>query len=315
LSKNSITYPAIDLPVVFIIGAPRSGTTWVQQMLGAHPSIVTSQETDLLNRYIEPLCHAWNRDLATNQKRRFKGLGAVLTQDEFDEWIVRSIATVYQKVRSLKSSASVVLDKNPTYSLKTKLICRYLPQAHFIHVLRDGRDVVASMLAASTGWGRSWAPKKTVQAAKTWKKHVLGAQLARDYCMAYIEVRYEQLLRNGPVELSRLFDFCKVPATLTECRLIYERFAFDNIRSPGEYHSSILWSGEVERRHGTTLREPDGFFREGRSGAWAELLTARQHRAIKKVAGTLLGDLGYSTVNNARPSMSFERVIKFFCRT
>ncbi len=35
--------------VVFLVGAPRSGTTWLQHLLGAHPRIATRQETDLLN--------------------------------------------------------------------------------------------------------------------------------------------------------------------------------------------------------------------------------------------------------------------------
>ena len=41
--------------LVLLVGAPRSGTTWLQTMLGAHPDVVTPQETDLFSRYLAPL--------------------------------------------------------------------------------------------------------------------------------------------------------------------------------------------------------------------------------------------------------------------
>jgi hypothetical protein len=310
-TADTVTAP-IDCPVVFIIGAPRSGTTWLQQMLGAYPGIVTSQETDFFNRYVEPLCRSWSQDLATDRQRRFKGLAAVLTQDEFDRWISESIGAVYRKLRSLKPSASVILEKNPTYSLKTDLIARYVPQARFIHVLRDGRDVVASLLAASAGWGASWAPSKSTRAAKTWRKHVIGAQQARKNGNAYIEVRYEQLLRDGPAELHRVFDFCGLPVEISESRLIYERFTFDRIRSAQHPSSSIVWSGEIKRRYGADIAEPDGFFREGRAGAWPETLTAAQCRAIYRVAGTLLEESGYCLRGDTRWRSMLESVKNCF---
>ena len=284
-----------DYQVVFVIGAPRSGTTWVQLMLGDHPAIATGQETDLFNNYIAPLSRRWNEDLRTTEDRRFKGLTAVLTQEEFDKAVYDFISAVYSKIRSLKPTASLVLDKNPPYSLQADLLTRYWPDARFIHVLRDGRDVVTSLLAASNAWAQSWAPKKTRTAAKTWRRHVEGARRAGRSEQAYIEVRYEDLLKRGPSELARLFEFCGIHTTPEDCVSIYERFSFANIKSSYRQISSIIRSGEIERRYGPQLEEPEGFFREGEAGTWKTVLTKRQCRIIEEVAGDLLEELGYGT--------------------
>ena len=74
--------PAVREPrLVLLVGAPRSGTTWLQSMLGAHPAAATPQETDLFSRYVTPLADAWSWQLRGGpdawRKRRFKGLPAV----------------------------------------------------------------------------------------------------------------------------------------------------------------------------------------------------------------------------------------------
>ena len=43
---------AADRTIVFVIGAPRSGTTYLQNLLGSQAQVVTSQETDLFTQYI-----------------------------------------------------------------------------------------------------------------------------------------------------------------------------------------------------------------------------------------------------------------------
>ena len=81
-------------------------------------------------------------------------------------------------------------DKTPRYVRKLELISRVFPEARFVHVIRDGRDVALSLLE------RDWGPKTIEQAASLWRKRVragrrAGAILGR---RCYIEVRYEDLV-------------------------------------------------------------------------------------------------------------------------
>ncbi len=288
----------MDFQTVFLIGAPRSGTTWLQHMLGAHPNIVTSRETHLFSAYIKSLWQAWSFHLRETledcKETGFSGLPTILTENEFDELIHEVISKVYRKIIDLKPSATTLLEKDPPYSLHIDLIRRYSPEARFIHIIRDGRDVVASLVAASKGWGHLWAPKRIEEAATMWKDHVLGARQAKLLGNPYIEVRYEDLLADGSAVLKKLFDFCLIETSSEDCSAIYQRFAFNRVRSqPPEESASIVWGGEFRRRFGTALEEPQGFFGKGKNGAWKEIWGPYERWRVDHVAGDLLADLGY----------------------
>src|SRR5258707_1139069 len=76
----------LDRSPVFIVGAQRSGTSWVQRMLCAHPHIVGGQESHLFSGYLAPLWQRWNteRDLRDGGSRTI-GLACYLTEDELAE--------------------------------------------------------------------------------------------------------------------------------------------------------------------------------------------------------------------------------------
>ena len=49
--------------MLFVVGCPRSGTTWVQRLLATHPRIRTGQESDVFDQYIGPQLRAWEQEL------------------------------------------------------------------------------------------------------------------------------------------------------------------------------------------------------------------------------------------------------------
>lgn len=288
----------MDLQTVFLVGAPRSGTTWLQNLLGAHPNIITTQETDLFSQYVESWQRIWvgqKKDSREEwEKLRFKGLPAVLTDSEFDTLVRDVVSQIYGKIGDLKPSATTLLDKDPPHSRHVEAISKYLPEARFIHLLRDGRAVVTSLRAASQGWGQSWAPRRFEEAVTTWKDHVLGARQARALGHAYFEVRYEDLLADGAAVLERLFDFCLVKATSSDCAAIYDRFTLDRTKSHQTRPSaSIVWGGEIRRRFGTDLEEPDGFSGKGQTEASMESWGRYERWRFDRIAGDLLAELGY----------------------
>lgn len=271
---------------VFLVGAPRSGTTWLQQMLGAHPAIASPQETDLFDAYLAPWRAAWDAQLPGDpeewRRRRHKGLPAVLTEQALDSLMRSVVARVHAEVLARKPGAHVVLEKVPGYAFVAPLILRLCPDARFVHLVRDGRDVAASMVGAARGWGRSWAPASAGAAAARWREHVAAARSIAALTPGYAEVRYERLLGSAPAELERLFAFCGVEASPADCAEIAARFA------GRDAPSSLVWGGEVLARVGGAPAEPDGFFGERTAG-----LSRWERLAVEQEAGPLLRELGY----------------------
>lgn len=286
--------------IVIVLGAPRSGTTWLQRLLGAHEAVATTQETELLNGYVGSAADRWRDELVLDDElwanRRHKGLPAVLTTEEFHELLLHVVRYVYDKVAGLKPGASVVLDKNPGYATHAGLIASLLPEARFLHMLRDGRDAATSLMAAGRSWGSEWAPKRVEYAAERWRDRVRAVQNAGIQSDRYLEVRYEDLLADGPGVLHRSLEFCGVPETLDACRALYSRFEIGRLRDANDSEpvpESLLWSGEVRRRLGAAPAEPKGFYGEGGGGKWRSAWTARDRWAFARTAGDLLVALGY----------------------
>jgi hypothetical protein len=285
--------------VVFLIGAPRSGTTWLQSLLGAHPDVVTPQETDLFDKYVAPLEAGWDWQIRGGPqewaRRRYKGLPAVVTRARFDELVAALVTPVIEAASALKPGATVLVEKSPSHSLHTDIIKRVLPNAHFLHLIRDGRDVAVSLIAAGDGWGSSWAPRSVRGAAEMWSSHVKAARRASSSSAAYREVRYESLRAGGEERLADIFAFCGVTTTAEYRRDLVQRMSIERMSAPG-VRSPVLVGGEfaqvaVERT------EPSGFFGGARTTGWREWRPT-ERRIFHNVAGDLLAQLGYAPTDS-----------------
>jgi hypothetical protein len=273
----------LDKQFLFIIGAPRSGTTWLQAMLGAHPLICTTDELKLFDFFTGPWAKSWDYLIELQQDvhgARRHGLTALWSKDEFWRFLREFLERIYTLVLKRKPEAAVILDKTPGYAEYVEHINWLIPEAKFIHLIRDGRDVVVSLQMASQGWGRLWAPKKVASAAALWKSTVLAARKGRQYGDRYMEVRYEELLTNGAQVLSSIFEFVPVPATAATAAAILRDHDFQKMKQ----------EGAGVQRYGL----PEGFFREGRAGDWKSRLTPKERYFVHETAGDLLCELGYA---------------------
>lgn len=182
---------------VFVVGASRSGTTWVQAVLSAHPSFVSPPETDLFSAFLA-------------MRRRYDygapglGLKGCLPPERFEAWCRLLWGDVREGLLEVGGGATRVLEKTPDHALAVELIRQLVPGARFVHVVRHPADVVRSMLEASQGWGARWAPSTVEQATTRWRRNVegaLGAATGDDM----IAVRYEDL-RGGAANWRPLLD-------------------------------------------------------------------------------------------------------------
>lgn len=284
-----------DGNIVFIVGAGRSGTTWLHMMLGAHPAIATGQESQIFQNYLRKIREQWQRELdyPETEELRKHGITSYIDEDKLTELMKHFAIGVFENILAAKSGASVFLEKSPNNSFNIDLIFSCFPGARFIHVIRDGRDVVTSALAAKESWGWQWAPTNAADAAAEWRQAVTESSRLKDLSGRYLEVRYEDLLSNGSDELARVFEFLGLPIEKPNVAEIYERFSFKNLRN-NQYERDVFLNTGVATASGTAdLPEPKGFFRKGIAGDWKDCLSDSQLREIYWVAGDTLNSLGY----------------------
>lgn len=150
---------ANDRPI-FVVGCPRSGTTLLQLMLHAHPRIAIPPETRFLleayrdrHRFGDLRRPANRRALAhfivNRPQTRFFDLG--LDPQAMISEIVASPPTLGSAIGAVFRSYSERFgkprwgDKRPAYVNNLDVIRRLFPDAQIIHIVRDGRDCVASL--------------------------------------------------------------------------------------------------------------------------------------------------------------------------
>jgi tetratricopeptide (TPR) repeat protein len=123
--------------IALLTGFPRSGTTLLEQMLDAHPDLISSEERDYVGKEL----------LYTLTARR----GATPLLEVVNE---REIADIVSERRRYLQAMEYLLgeavgdrlhlDKNPAYNLVIPLMLRLFPETRLIVALRDPRDVVLS---------------------------------------------------------------------------------------------------------------------------------------------------------------------------
>ena len=177
-------------------------------------------------------------------------------------------------------------DKTPTYGTAIDQIVRLLPEAHILHLIRDGRDV---MLSVRGLWFR---PGDTVEAcAEDWARRVAGTRAIGHQLSRYVEVRYEALVTSPKATLEAIcgvLDLAFEPGMLR----YHERAASRLDEHEARYASDgRLVISKAERRHNQRfVTEPP---RPDRIGRWRQEATADEIRRFEAVAGDWLDRLGY----------------------
>jgi hypothetical protein len=276
-----------ELPVFpFFVGCGRSGTTLVREIFSAHPQLAIPPESHFLARMVQRQGRG-NRPVGFSVEQFLADLYAgpwVSRWGLLDEDIKKTVlspppadlADAVRRVFALYANVSGKPrygDKTPRYVLQLMQLAKLFPEARFVHIIRDGRDVALSQLE------KAWGANNAVEGALIWRQRVEAGREAGRYLgpARYREIRYETLVDDPEDVVRSLCDFIEVlydPAMLR----YYER---PRVSTPAE-------KLRVGKGDGSLRLPPTKGLRE-----WRRQMPKRDVAAFELIAGDLLRELGY----------------------
>lgn len=272
---------------LFIVGAPRSGTTWLQAMLASHPAVATGPETQFF-KVMSAIDSSFSQKLP-----RAVGLSQYLSSDEFYSIMTNLFHRVAGKLQPPHGPIIYFLEKTPEHALYVPFILRCLPDARFIHILRDARHVVASLCRVQSRWGKPDATCSATYGAQVWRQCVEAARRIPNFLPKrdhYHQIRYEDLRQSPKEILAQLFSWLELPA---DDRAIEELVAANELESAriNKKFGSIPYP--LENKSHTGPEEPEGFFGKASIDRNCSGLTRLQEYQCYRECGDLLYEFGY----------------------
>ncbi len=186
---------------VFVIGCPRSGTSVLSWCLAAHDNFWTSAESDYLLELFGSI------DLHSAYKRAVsRPDGGWLQKNsvgyrEFASFMGLGVERLYES----RSQGARWVDSTPGYTLMAETLSLMCPGAKFLHIVRDGRAVVNSML--NSGFNTDWSDDFKA-ACHTWVRYVTtGRRFVKAHPECSLEVRYSDLTGQPEETFQGVFGF------------------------------------------------------------------------------------------------------------
>jgi len=286
-------------PAPFIVGVTRSGTTLLRLMLDAHPDMAIPPET----HFVPALIKATRKRGVTCEEAH----GIVTGHRQWGDFSLDSAALLerYCALGRIDPETTIRAffelyaegqgkprwgDKTPNYVKRMKQIERWIPEARFVHMIRDGRDAALSRFKRIL---KDPPPMETV--AERWVRKIEGAR-ADAAGLDYIEVQYESLVRDTEPELRRIAEFLELPwddRMLRYYEHAAERLAEMHRDLPGAEGKPLRPADHRKEAHVLTSNPPD----PSRLARWKEEMATEDVAAFERVAAPLLTELGYEVAS------------------
>lgn len=276
-----------DDSLFFVFGYPKSGTTFLQSLLDCHPEIMCAREGNFHNfgqQLPRPL-NEYNKEM--NKKARVFGAPGYppVNDVEFNSILKTFIIGRLEVLASQQPDATSKFgDKDPDHGKFLGKLAEIFPDATYIHIVRDCRDVAISWyhhvtrLNSGNPAGLDFE-EVSVNTCSEWSAYVEGVnKIAENKNLKFIEVYYEDLLKDVRSVSRQVFEFLDASAEAG----IVEKCASDT--------SFEKMAGG--RKRGT--EDPDSFYRKGVAGDWRSRLDDDLLRRMVEKAEPTLSRLGYS---------------------
>lgn len=268
----------------FLVGCNRSGTTMLRGMFDSHPEVAVPPEAYFVvpalrrastyERGAELDLDRLFADLRNNPSfRRNWQLPPAALQELRDHPPVdtpRAIAALYAAY-ARERGKSRYADKTPQHVLHIELLAGAFPEARFVHLVRDGRNVVPSLLESQHG------PTRFADGVDYWRRRVVAGRRAGERLgpTRYLEVRYEDLVDDPEPRLREL------------CAFLDLDYGPEMLEYPTKVGELVAGTFDA-RNHLGVARPPTRNVRD-----WRATLPPRRIQWFEAVAGDALDTFGY----------------------
>ena len=282
-------------PPLILLGVSRSGTTLLRVILDRSPGIAIPDESFFVPLLARRHGRKVDRERFLDDVARIPTIRAwgVLVSDVAGR--VRPGMPTGEAIAAIFDAYAEAAgkprwgDKTPMYMRHLELLDGLLPDAQYVHLIRDGRDAALSFLQMPEGtFTRTWShPTTPEQFACLWRKEVGDARSLgrRVGASRYYEVRYEDLVAEPETTVRAICTFAAIP---------FEPAMLD-------YTGAVDVSAKPHQQR--LLTRPTSGVRN-----WRDDMPADDAAAFESVAGDLLGELGYevasSSSGGARPALA-----------
>ena len=285
---------AIMQPPFFIVGNDRSGTTMLRLILDRGPEAAVPPESMFLTDYAPLLDSGEPHDAAAaaqlmqrvweHPKVRLWELATApppVPAGLTGEAAFRFIAAAPFEAYAARHGKPRWGDKTPHYVHHVDLLRRLWPDARFVVLVRDGRDVALSLRRMPFGPNNAWA------AAQWWARGVrAGVRAAESIPTRCSTVRYEDLAERAAEEVRRVCGFLGLSYS-------DDMLALENADPARIVPDQAAWFPTLFDGINTSA-----------VGRWKREMGARDRRIFAALAGAELAELGYEVEPAAGPALS-----------
>jgi len=242
---------------IFMIGCPRSGTTLAVKLFDKHSDVTDWSEAghiwDPYNYYDAEADHQWGVDKITEKDRK-------------------RLHSVFEHYRQINGKERFI-NKHPRNSIRLDYIEAIFPDAYYIHVIRDGRAVVNSIIdniekrperqgfpygnfCKPPNWREYLNEDIVTQSAHQWDEIVKYILDRKDSLgNRYIEIKYEDLCVNTRDTYKALYDFVGMSTAADELQKIPEQLSSMNYKflekfTPEQLKTIVSIQGDLLKKLG-----------------------------------------------------------------
>ncbi len=290
-------------PPVFIVGCPRSGTSFLYHLLlsaGGFARFHTQMNVfDVLEPIFGDLSSSANKKKMMREWLRSKAFAVSgLEASEIETRVMAECRSGSDFMRIVmeevarKQGVDRWIDSTPTNIPHMLRISRDFPDAQFIHIIRDARDVALSL--DKRHWSRPlpWDKNRSLLAAGLYWEWIVrkGRKYGSELGPRYTEVRYEDLVERSESTLKNIGEFLQHDLDYTHI----QEASVGSVKKP-----LTSFKEDLKEGHFTPV------------GRWKDRFPADQLTQFEQLIGNYLQELGYplsDPANTSANSVALQKV-------
>lgn len=276
----------MEAPFFFVLGLPKSGTTWVQKALDAHPQLICRGEGKFMafRKELQTAAAKYSNHISGYQKKVFgEEFFSPMPRAEFER-LYRCFIEGRLIGEGIPDGIARVGNKDPEHGPVLSDLAQHFPGASFIHVIRDPRDVAVStwhhMRRVEPGFVETIGdiPAFARQIVAEWRAYVRGVRrTAGEKALDYAEVRYEDLHAVPAASIAGLYRFLGVDDGPTVVKTALDHASFERA-SGGRARGNV---------------DGGSFYRKGDVGDWRNHISSELSAELLDYTEELAADLRY----------------------